>query len=163
MTAELFDDGALLAHFTPVMFGSRAQIAGGIARALAGPRDAGPLPRAVDVVSRLPRAVRGHRRHLTALCEVAQMLSDRLGMPPSVSGLFGQLTERWDGRGEPVGLRGEAIPLALRVIHVARDAAFQRSTRRSAVCWRTRRAKSSRSTTTGRYGMRPWRPSPILG
>jgi HD-GYP domain-containing protein (c-di-GMP phosphodiesterase class II) len=126
MTAEFFDDGALLAHFTPVMFGSRVQIAGGIARALAGPRDAGPLPRAVDVVSRLPRAVRGHRRHLAALCEVAQMLSDQLGMAPSISGLFGQLTERWDGRGEPVGLRGEAIPLALRVIHVARDAAFQR-------------------------------------
>jgi HD-GYP domain-containing protein (c-di-GMP phosphodiesterase class II) len=54
------------------------------------------------------------------------MLTDRLGLPPSVRGLFVHLTERWDGKGEPARLSGEEIPLPLRIIHVARDAAFQR-------------------------------------
>ncbi len=30
--------------------------------------------------------------------------------------------ERWDGKGFPAGLEGEAIPLAVRVVVVARDA-----------------------------------------
>jgi HD-GYP domain-containing protein (c-di-GMP phosphodiesterase class II) len=125
VSAELFDDGALLAHFNPVMFGAPAQTMAGIARALA--EWEGGLPvRALHVVSRLPRALGGHQRHLVALCEVAQMLTDRLGLPPAVRGLFADLTERWDGKGEPAGLRGEEIPLPLRIVHVARDAAFQR-------------------------------------
>ena len=54
------------------------------------------------------------------------MLTDRLGLPPSVRDLFAALTERWDGKGDPGRLKGDGIPLALRIIHVARDAAFQR-------------------------------------
>jgi HD-GYP domain-containing protein (c-di-GMP phosphodiesterase class II) len=123
--AELFDDGALLEHFTPVMFGSRMQTAAGIMRALVASPGA-PLTRAVRAAARLPRAVGGHRSHVAALCEVAQMLTDRLGLPPSVRDLFVHLTERWDGKGEPGRLRGEEIPLSLRIVHVARDAAFQR-------------------------------------
>jgi len=125
IVAALFDEGALLTHFTPVMFGTRAQTMAGIMRALADPGSS-PLMRVIQGASKLPRAARDHRRHVAALCEVAQMLSDRLGMPPSVRGLFTHLTERWDGKGEPAGLRGADVPLALRIIHVARDAAFQR-------------------------------------
>jgi HD-GYP domain-containing protein (c-di-GMP phosphodiesterase class II) len=124
ISAGLFEDGTLVRHFTPVMFGSRAQTLTGIMRALAG--TAGPPPmRVLGVARRLPSAVAGHRRHLAALCEVAQMLTGRLGTPPGVQGLFADLTERWDGKGEPGRLRGDELPLALRVIHVARDAAFQ--------------------------------------
>ena len=54
------------------------------------------------------------------------MLTGRLGLPVSVRELFVHLTERWDGKGDPAGLRGDQIPLAIRIIHVARDAAFQR-------------------------------------
>jgi hypothetical protein len=125
VTAELFDEGALLTHFTPVMFGSRAQTMAGIVRAVATPGSALPA-RALHVVTRLPKAVRGYQRHLAALCEVAQMLTDRLGLPPTVRELFADLTERWDGKGDPGRLRGEEIPLALRIVHVARDATFQR-------------------------------------
>jgi len=125
ITAELFEEGALLTHFAPVMFGARAETMAGIVRALASPGSTPPM-RALQAASRFPKAVRGHRRHVDALCEVAQMLSDRLGLPPSVRGLFVHLTERWDGKGDPAGLEGEEIPLPLRIIHVARDAAFQR-------------------------------------
>jgi HD-GYP domain-containing protein (c-di-GMP phosphodiesterase class II) len=123
--AELFDEGALLVHFTPVMFGSRMQTVGGIMRKLAA--SPGALPtRATRAAVRLPRAVGGHRSHVAALCEVAQMLTDRLGLPRSVRDLFLHLTERWDGKGEPGRLKGADIPLSLRIVHVARDAAFQR-------------------------------------
>ena len=124
VAAGFFEDGALAEHFAPVMFGSRHEIMGGIVRALAYPRDSLPA-RAAQVARRLPRAVSGHKRHLVAACEVARMLTDRLGLPSSVRTLFGSLTERWDGKGEPAGVKGDAIPLPLRIAHVARDAAFQ--------------------------------------
>lgn len=125
IVAETFgDDAAMLTHFHPVMFGSRAEMMTGIMRALATPGSPAPL-RAVQVARRLPSAVRGHQRHVAALCEVAEMLTARLGLPASVQRLFVQLTERWDGRGDPGHAKGEEIPLALRIAHVARDAAFQ--------------------------------------
>jgi len=123
--ANLFEDGALLAHFTPVMFGTPLQTVGGVMRALARPGSARPV-QVLQAARKVPTAVRGFRRHLTALCEVAQMLSARMGMPPAVRDLFVHLPERWDGKGYPGERAGPEIPLALRIIHVARDAAFQR-------------------------------------
>src|SRR5262245_20434093 len=80
IAAELFPDSALTTHFNPVMFGSRSEVMLGIMRALA-PSDAAKPVRAVRVASKLPKAVKGHQRHVVALCEVAQMLTDRLGLP----------------------------------------------------------------------------------
>jgi HD-GYP domain-containing protein (c-di-GMP phosphodiesterase class II) len=125
INAELFrDETALLTYFTPVMFGSRREVIAGIMRALAPPGSAAPV-RAAEIARRLPKAVRGHRRHLAAICEVARMLTQRLGLPVSLQLLWADLTERWDGKGEPGRLKGEEIPLPLRIVHVARDAAFQ--------------------------------------
>lgn len=125
ITAELFKEGALPAHFAPAMFGTPLQTVVGIMRALADP-DSSPPRNALRIAGRLPRAVRGHQRHLTALCEVALMLTDRLGLPAAVRDLFPPLTERWDGKGEPAGLKGDEIPLPVRIMHVARDAVLQR-------------------------------------
>ena len=36
---------------------------------------------------------------MVALCEVGEMLAERLGLPSSMRGLFVTLTERWDGKG----------------------------------------------------------------
>jgi hypothetical protein len=54
---------------------------GGIMRALAGP-ETSLLIRTARVATKLPKAVRTHRHHVVALCEVAQMLSEQLGTPP---------------------------------------------------------------------------------
>jgi HD-GYP domain-containing protein (c-di-GMP phosphodiesterase class II) len=126
IAAEFFDEDALAIHFSPVMFGSRIETMRGITRALAYPKSS-PTARAAQVVRRLPRAVKGHKLHITALCEVAQMLTDRLGLPPSVQDLFVTLAERWDGKGEPGRAKGDEIPLPVRIAHVARDAALQRT------------------------------------
>jgi len=127
ISAEVFEDGVLLRYFNPVMFGSPVQTMSGIVRALAASGRT-PPGKALRVAT-LPKAVLGHRKHITALCEVAQMLSKRLGMPQAVSDLFVHFTERWDGKGQPGELKDQEIPLPLRVIHVARDAALQRMIR----------------------------------
>jgi HD-GYP domain-containing protein (c-di-GMP phosphodiesterase class II) len=54
------------------------------------------------------------------------MLAERVGAPPSVPDLLAHLTERWDGKGPLRRAKGEEIPLPMRIVHVAADAAFQR-------------------------------------
>lgn len=125
VVAATFPEGSLLTHFQPVMLGSQRETMAGIMRALADPDAPAPM-RVMQAGSRLPKALRGHRKHIAALCEVAQMLSEGLGAPPAVIEIFAHLTERWDGKSEPGRIRGEELPLALRIAHVARDAAFQR-------------------------------------
>jgi hypothetical protein len=126
IAAEVFgDENALTAHAMPVRFGSRPELMAGFVRALATPGRAPPA-RVVQVARALPGAVRLLRSHLAAFCEVAEMLTDRLGLPPSVGALFAYVDERWDGKGRPGRAEREEIPLPVRIVHVARDAAFQR-------------------------------------
>jgi HD domain len=61
--------------------------------------------------------VEGSRAH----CEVAQRLSECLGVAPSVQPLLLQVFERWDGRGRPTAIKGEAIAVPVRVGQLARD------------------------------------------
>ena len=61
-------------------------------------------------------------RSLSAHCEVGSRLAARLGLGDGVVGALAHAYERWDGRGIPDGLAGEAIPVAVRVVVVARDA-----------------------------------------
>ena len=124
ISSALFADGALLKYFNPVIFGSPTETLAGIMKALADP-DSPPVVRAVQGAVRLPEAARGHQRHIVAMCEVAEMLCDRLGMPRDVRDLVRGFTARWDGKGAPRGFGGEQLPVAVRVVHVARDATFQ--------------------------------------
>lgn len=58
---------------------------------------------------------------LAAHCEVASMLAARLGLGGDVITSLGATYERWDGKGYPAGLEGEAIPIAPRIAVVAED------------------------------------------
>jgi len=110
-------------HYLPALFGSRPELMRAIVRAIA---PGGPAPvRAARVARRLPRVVKGYQGHASALCEVAQMLTDRVGLPAAMQALFADLNERWDGKGHPGRARGDEIPLPVRIVHVARDGAFQ--------------------------------------
>jgi len=93
-------------------------------RAIAPP--GGPaLARAWRVARGLPKVARGYKGVVAAICETAEVLSDRLGLPATFSRLFRQGGERWDGKGFPGRAKGEQIPLPVRIVHVARDATFQ--------------------------------------
>ena len=122
--AALFPDG-LTENWTRVMFASQRQSMAGVFRSL-GAGDGGRVRRTLRAVGKFPRAGRGYRHHTEALCEVAEMLAVGVGLPPSVSGLFRLLTERWDGGGPLDRAAGADLPLAIRIVHVARDANFQR-------------------------------------
>jgi HD-GYP domain-containing protein (c-di-GMP phosphodiesterase class II) len=121
---QVFGD-SLTARFHPVAYGSGRQVVAGLISALPDPESEG-LARAVQVARRLPRLVREQRPHLTAVCEVAAMLADGLGLPGSMRGLLANTFERWDGWGPVRRAKGEQIPLPMRIVHVAVDAAFQR-------------------------------------
>jgi HD-GYP domain-containing protein (c-di-GMP phosphodiesterase class II) len=126
VAAEIFGaDDSLTRYATPARFGSRAEMVAGFLRAVAPPGST-PLVRARQLARGLPRVAVVFKEHLAASCEVAHMLTDRLGLPRSVGALFQHVAERWDGKGQPGRARHEQIPLPVRIVHVARDAAFQR-------------------------------------
>jgi HD-GYP domain-containing protein (c-di-GMP phosphodiesterase class II) len=124
VTPEVYGD-SLTTHLHPLMYGSAREVLTGLIRALPDPESAGPV-RAVQVARRFPRMVRETRPHLAAGCEVAGMLAARLGLSRSVPGLLAHLLERWDGHGPLGRAKGEQIPLPMRIVHLAVDAAFQR-------------------------------------
>ena len=61
------------------------------------------------------------------------MLAERTGLAQSVVDALAHAYERWDGKGFPARLEGDTIPLAVRVVVVARDADL-------ATCWATTQA-----------------------
>jgi HD-GYP domain-containing protein (c-di-GMP phosphodiesterase class II) len=63
-----------------------------------------------------PRA----RDAFAMMCEVAQRFAGWLGLNTGIQAALEYVFARWDGRGFP-GIAGEAIPLPMRVLHVARD------------------------------------------
>src|SRR3954453_4483957 len=54
-------------------------------------------------------------------CEVAEMLVQRLDLAPAVSEALRYTFEGWKGNGYPAPVGGEAIPLAMRVVHLSHD------------------------------------------
>jgi HD-GYP domain-containing protein (c-di-GMP phosphodiesterase class II) len=61
------------------------------------------------------------RRSLSQHCEVAARLAARVGLEDAVCASLAHAYERWDGKGHPAGLSGEEVPVAVRVVTVARD------------------------------------------
>jgi HD-GYP domain-containing protein (c-di-GMP phosphodiesterase class II) len=124
VAAEVFG-GSLTTSFNPLMYGSARDVLTGLIRALPDPGSPAVV-RTLQTARRLPRMARETRPSLSAACEVAGMLADRVGAPPSVPDLLAHLTERWDGHSPLRRAKGEEIPLPMRIVHVATDAAFQR-------------------------------------
>ena len=117
--------GSATENFIPHLFGSRIEQTRGVMRAMPPP-DANVLRRAYEIARRIPRALAGNVPHQRSLCEVGEIMANRLGMPPEFSEMFYFFAERWDGRGLLGRGRGEEIPMAFRISMVARDIAFQR-------------------------------------
>ncbi len=63
-----------------------------------------------------PRA----RESFATMCEVAQRFAGWLDLASSIHAALEYVFARWDGRGFP-DARGDAIPLPMRLLHVARD------------------------------------------
>jgi len=59
---------------------------------------------------------------LSGHCEVAQRIAERIGLPEEIRENLGQIYERWDGKGLPRGLKGDAVKFPVRVVTLAQDA-----------------------------------------
>ena len=81
-----------------------------------------PLHRRVGKVARAMADPGAAQRSLAQHCEVGARLAARLGMGDPVCDALAHAYERWDGKGHPAGLAGEQIPIAVRIVTVARDA-----------------------------------------
>jgi HD-GYP domain-containing protein (c-di-GMP phosphodiesterase class II) len=123
VTPQVFG-GSLRTNFHPVRYGSGREVFAGLIRSLPDPESAG-LVRVSQVARRLPRMAREMRPHVAATCEVAGMLADELGLPGSVQGLFAYRFERWDGHGPLGRATRDEIPLPMRIVQLAVDAALQ--------------------------------------
>jgi HD-GYP domain-containing protein (c-di-GMP phosphodiesterase class II) len=55
-------------------------------------------------------------------CEAADALAAQLGMSQPVRDALMCTFERWNGKGQPHGVKGEQIPLAMRIVHLTHDA-----------------------------------------
>ena len=125
VAAEIFGGHeSLTTYGMPARFGSRPEMVRGLMRAIAPPGN-GPLVRGAELAQGLPKLAKLFKVQIAALCEVAQMLIDRLGLPSTVGALFNYASERWDGKGQPGHSQRDEIPLPVRIVHVARDATFQ--------------------------------------
>ena len=126
LAADVFgSDEALTTFAAPVRFGARGEMLRGMLRAVAPP-EGSVRTRTRQIARGLPRLAREFTDHVAAACEVARMLSDRLGLPASMGPLFAYIDERWDGKGTPGRVSAEELPLSVRIVQVARDAAFHR-------------------------------------
>lgn len=61
------------------------------------------------------------RASFAQMCEVAQRFGAWLGLAPGVQAALEYVFARWDGKGLPREIGGEAMPLPARLLHVARD------------------------------------------
>jgi HD-GYP domain-containing protein (c-di-GMP phosphodiesterase class II) len=109
------DNVAFVAAMAPVYLGSAGERLRALARGVGRGR---PAPRRVRLLARALR----DGRSVVAHCEVGARLATRLGLDPGVVHALAHAYERWDGGGQPDGLAGDAIPVAVRVVVVARDA-----------------------------------------
>ncbi|MDP5228715.1 MULTISPECIES: HD domain-containing phosphohydrolase [Arthrobacter] len=77
--------------------------------------------RAVVVSAFLTGGPARMRDGVRAHCEAAETLALRLGLPDGTRAALRAAFESWDGSGFPDGVAGEDIPLAARVVFLARD------------------------------------------
>jgi HD-GYP domain-containing protein (c-di-GMP phosphodiesterase class II) len=121
MDADVFGDELIIAELMTADFGNMPQLMrlmlGVIGKGQPPLQRARTLVRAFYLVPQLAGDV--HNGH----CEVAAQLSNTLGFDDSIQSALWQIYERWDGRGTPNHLKGEGLLPAIRVIHLAQDAA----------------------------------------
>ena len=113
------DDRAINAAMAPVLMGSGRQMMGRFVRSVAPGQ---PPLRRLRLVTGALADPKGTESSLSTHCEVAVMLAGRAGLERPVVDALAHAYERWDGKGYPERLEGDAIPLAVRVAVVARDA-----------------------------------------
>src|SRR6185503_6311017 len=120
LAAAWGDEIALRRDLQTVDFSNRAEFTQVFVRAITRTfPDASPEELAKAVERGLSEAAQVNIPILSGHCEVAQRIAERLGLPEEIRESLGQIYERWDGRGLPRGLSGNAVTFAVRLVTLA--------------------------------------------
>jgi len=123
LAAAFGDEIALRRDLQRIDIGNKAELGETIARAIARKfADLAPDDLAQAVQRGLAEAMQVSVPILSGHCEVAQRIAERIGLSSDLRENLGQLYERWDGKGLPRGLSGDAVKLPVRVVTLAQDA-----------------------------------------
>lgn len=113
------DEIALRAAIAPVAGGPSREFAAQVMPAVgAGQR---PARRARLLAGMMTSGKAQIREGLRAHCELGENLAQRLMLPAGVRAGLAAAFEQWNGKGLPEGIAGEQIPLAARIVFLARD------------------------------------------
>jgi HD-GYP domain-containing protein (c-di-GMP phosphodiesterase class II) len=123
MAALFGDEIELRRTLAPLDVGNPAELAPVLLRAIVRAQSGQPLGAMVwgvlkGLATSKSETVAGFRAH----CETAERFARRFGFDAAIVRQLGQFPERWDGKGFPNGLRGEAIAPAVRLVTLAQDA-----------------------------------------
>ncbi|MFO1151197.1 MAG: HD domain-containing phosphohydrolase [Alsobacter sp.] len=123
LAAAFGDEIALRRDLQRIDIGNKAELADTIARAIARSLPGASANEVAEAVQQgLASAMQVSVPILSGHCEVARRIAERIGLPDEVCDNLGQLYERWDGKGLPRGLAGEAVKLPVRLVTLAQDA-----------------------------------------
>ncbi len=117
------DEIALRRDLQRIDIGNKSELAETIVRAISRTfADAAPAALAEAVERGLAEAMQVSVPILSGHCEVARRIAERIGLSDEIRENLGQLYERWDGKGLPRGLSGNAVKLPVRLVTLAQDA-----------------------------------------
>ena len=123
LAAAWGDEIALRRDLHRIDMGDRAAFVGVFVQAITRSLpDAPPEELAKAVQLGLAEAAQINVPILSGHCEVAQRIAERMGLSPELRESLGQIYERWDGKGLPRGLSGEAVKFQVRLVALAQDA-----------------------------------------
>jgi HD-GYP domain-containing protein (c-di-GMP phosphodiesterase class II) len=122
LAAIVGDEISMRRNFAAIDSGKASEIVGVVLGTIRDANDGASALQLAQAMARGLLALPGMKAGFAGHCEVAQRLAARLGLGADVQTALGQLYERWDGKGAPQGLRGEAIAPAVRVVTLAQDA-----------------------------------------
>src|SRR5215831_4652190 len=113
------DEIALRAAIAPVLGGRTSEFMPAVLPQIG--LGHGALRRARLVAGMMSSGRSRAREGIRAHCELGENLAQRLGLADGVRAGLAAAFEQWNGHGFPNGLVGEAIPVAARVVFLARD------------------------------------------
>ena len=145
LVALFGDELSLRRDLARIDMGKAAELAAVVLRHLRSANvDAGPVDTVLAIARGLLVAQKTSVDNIAAHCEAAERLAERLGLGPWIRRNLGQIYERWDGRGLPNRLRGEAIAPAVRVVIFAQDVVVLRAAYGDDGAWARLRARRGR-------------------
>ncbi len=123
LAAAFGDEIALRRDLQRIDIGNKPELAEVLVRAITRTfADAPPAEIARAVERGMAEAMQVSVPILSGHCEVAQRIAERIGLSDEIRENLGQLYERWDGKGLPRGLLGNAVKLPVRLVTLAQDA-----------------------------------------